>query len=70
MHRMYWPVITYRNNDGTTQKFSTTNGCHNCKEARAVIRSWAKDFHILSARVDVYDASTFPLRKIRVYNFF
>lgn len=70
MRRLYWPVISYRDDDGSARKFSTANGCRNCEEARATIRLWAKDFHILSARVDVYDASSFPLQKIRTYNFF
>ena len=70
MHRLYWPVITYRDRDGSARKFSTSNACHTRAEARDVIRTWAQDFHILSARVDVYDASTFPVRKIRTYNFF
>ena len=70
MHRLFWPVITYRDNDGSARKFSTANACHNLSEARAVIRSWTQTFHILTAKVDVYDASTFPLRKIRTYNFF
>ena len=69
MNRLYWPVIVYQNGV-LTDKLSTSSPCHTRAEARAVIHAWAEDFHILSARVDVYDGSIFPIRKIRTYNFF
>lgn len=69
MNRLYWPVITYRNGV-ITDKLSTSAPCHSLKKAREQIRFWAEDFHILSARIDVYDRSVFPVKKIRTYNFF
>lgn len=70
IHKLYWPVITYQDNDKSIRKFSTSLGCKTCGEAKATIRSWAEDFHIRSARVDVYNCSVFPAKKIRTYNLF
>jgi len=70
MYRLYWPVIKFRDHEGSARTFSTCGPCHTRAQARDVIRTWAEDFHILSARVDVYDGSVFPVRKIRTYNFF
>lgn len=69
MNKLFWPVITHRNGI-IDSKLSTSTPFHSLKEARDQISLWAQDFHILSARVDVYDGSVFPVRKIRTYNFF
>lgn len=71
MLRYYWPVVTYRTPINKTEhKLSTSLGCKSCAEAKETIRSWAADVQILSARVDVYDGSSFPLKKIRTYRLF
>lgn len=70
MVRYYWPVVTYKTKDKAEHKLSTTLRCKSCAEAKRVIRSWAEDVQILSARVDVYDGSYFPLKKIRTYRLF
>lgn len=70
MIRLYWPVITYRTTDKTDRKLSTMFSCKSCAEAKETIRSWAADVQVLSARVDVYDGSSFPIKKIRTYRLF
>lgn len=70
MVRYYWPVVTYRTKDKTEHKLSTSLSCKSCAEAKQIIRSWAADVQILSARVDVYDGSSFPIKKIRTYRLF
>jgi hypothetical protein len=70
MHRLYWPVVTYRTIDRKEHKLSTSLSCKSCAEAKETIRTWANDVQILTARIDVYDGSVFPIRKIRTYHLF
>lgn len=70
MFRLYWPVVTYRTINKTEHKLSTAFSCKSCGEAKQTIRAWADDVQILTARIDVYDGSVFPIRKIRTYYLF
>ena len=70
MLRFYWPVVTYRGIGKTVHKLSTSMCCKSCAEAKQTIRAWADSVQILTARIDVYDGSVFPIRKIRTYRLF
>lgn len=68
--RLYWPVITYQDKDKTIRKLSTPYGYTRYRDAKEAIQFWSVDFHLRSARIDVYDCSVFPIKKVRTYNLF